>query len=250
MTSSSEASLDKTHELGILKDIRDAVHGFEARANYACGGRIPVNYGVRNVGDIGASKGPITCPPISLRWDSAQGGIKKIQFPPTEDTRLQHANNLSELIANCAPASFGRGGIDVHDETYRKAGKLDDTQFATEFTPYNCGIISAVTQTLLPGFAVPKLPGRNTALEHIGVVVELYKLNHHLACSRLMLILHVVQRSLGLWSSVCHANTRVGMILKSSSGSESLRASRNFQNQNICSSLMFPGFCTYMPDTI
>lgn len=112
----------------LLWDIIDAVQGFEARANYACGGKISINHGERNIGDFGATHRPITCPPITLRWD--MGGItKKIQFPPTEATQELYTSALAELVNDCAPASFGRHGKDVYDEGYRKATKRKKLSF-------------------------------------------------------------------------------------------------------------------------
>jgi hypothetical protein len=31
---------------------------------------------------------------------------------------------VEQLVADCQPATFGRGGKDVYDESYRKAGAL------------------------------------------------------------------------------------------------------------------------------
>ncbi|KAL1698189.1 hypothetical protein EV121DRAFT_297463 [Schizophyllum commune] len=47
---------------------------------------------------------------------------------PTED-QLQH------LEAACERATFGRNQEDVLDETYRKAGKMDTSNFSTNFSP-------------------------------------------------------------------------------------------------------------------
>ena len=65
------------------------------------------------------------------------------------------------------------------DEAYRKALKLDSDRFSTTFSPYETGIIGAITQTLLPGFAKPFTKGNSKApaFECLGVIAELYKLN-------------------------------------------------------------------------
>lgn len=112
------------HEL-ILRDIQDAVQGFEARAKYACGGAIPISTGGRNLGDYGATKGPVTSPPVILRWDTPNGITKKIQFPPIEGAQGRYTSTLNELIHDCTPASFGRQGKDVFDEAYGKAQKRE-----------------------------------------------------------------------------------------------------------------------------
>lgn len=59
---------------------------------------------------------------------------------------------LGKLLETCQPAPFGRGGETVLDEQYRKAGKLDRSEFATSFCPYETGIIDVVTQLLVPQF--------------------------------------------------------------------------------------------------
>ncbi|KAL1698188.1 hypothetical protein EV121DRAFT_218566 [Schizophyllum commune] len=47
---------------------------------------------------------------------------------PTEE-------QLRDLEQACAPATFGRNQEDVLDETYRKAGKMDNTDFCVTYTP-------------------------------------------------------------------------------------------------------------------
>jgi hypothetical protein len=38
--------------------------------------------------------------------------------------------SLEPLVASCQPATFGRNNEDILDESYRKAGKLDRSQFS------------------------------------------------------------------------------------------------------------------------
>lgn len=87
-------------------------------------------------------------PPVTLRWDSpgATALCQKLSFPINEATE----SNLEELLTASTPAPFGRGGEDVCDEGYRKAPKLERTQFATTFNPYELGIIDTIAQVLLP----------------------------------------------------------------------------------------------------
>ncbi len=66
------------------------------------------------------------------------------------------------------PASFGLAGKNVYDEGYRKALKLDTSQFSTNFCPYTLGIVDAIAQILLPEASKGK---------ERGVKAELYKLN-------------------------------------------------------------------------
>ena len=119
-----------------------------------------------NVGAVG---------PVCIRWDSV--GLNagaKITFP------LQTGSDrtvLGQLVSDCQPATFGRGRNDVLDETYRKAGKLDEDAFCTNFCPSDAGILDVIAQVLLPTVA------EDSQLRRVRA--ELYKLNvsvrrHHL----------------------------------------------------------------------
>ncbi|KIM42955.1 hypothetical protein M413DRAFT_69792 [Hebeloma cylindrosporum] len=72
---------------------------------------------------------------------------------------------LAALAAACQPASFGLAKEDVVDESYRKAGKMDASEFATQFSPTTSGIMENIRQALF---------GRRTT---DSIKVELYKLN-------------------------------------------------------------------------
>ena len=76
-------------------------------------------------------------------------------------------HDMYELVEVCQPASFGRNGKDVYDDSCRKALKLDTTSFCTDSCPYRSGIIDTVTQILLPGVSTRRR----------GIRAELYKLN-------------------------------------------------------------------------
>jgi hypothetical protein len=67
------------------------------------------------------------------------------------------------LYRTCKPATFGRNGENVFDETYRKAGKMDLTAFSTLFDPRSLGIHDQIIQGLFT--------------RDRGVEMELYKLN-------------------------------------------------------------------------
>ena len=69
-------------------------------------------------------------------------------------------------MSACEPATFGRSGEDVMDESYRKAGKLDVSRFATPFVPERTDLVRIVPEFLLEG------EDNKTAVE-----MELYKLN-------------------------------------------------------------------------
>ena len=226
-------SLQQIAEQRVLDDLKAAVRGYQATANFCLGGNIPLipNYVFSTSGlEYGSSKKPIAAPPTVVRFDLSDGGMGKVQFPlpifsSTEesegDAHDGKLKQLDELLQACSPATFGWEGKDVLDESYRKAGKLDRSQFAVDFHPHDYGIVDAIAQTLLPSFGAMKLDGENVSKEHWGVVAELYKLNASFfqecwwiegtmlmfgrytrgrrESSRHMLIRRAGRRSLGVW---------------------------------------------------
>ncbi|KZV73794.1 hypothetical protein PENSPDRAFT_574026 [Peniophora sp. CONT] len=73
---------------------------------------------------------------------------------------------LDALMLACQPASFGHGGETVLDETYRKAGKLDASAFATPLVPERTDLAKIVHDFLFEG-----------EQNKLSVAMELYKLN-------------------------------------------------------------------------
>ena len=91
-----------------------------------------------------AADEPPTSAPIIIRF-GAHGTSSKLILPVlVTDPALQ------QLLATCDSASFGVGGKEVHDETYRKATKLNTTDFCTDFCPYAAGIVNVINQLLVP----------------------------------------------------------------------------------------------------
>jgi hypothetical protein len=202
-------SLQAMAEEKLLNQLSEAVEGYEATANFSCGGSVPVDVrSTTRYGDFTSRKTPVwpsqAAPicltsrlaiislkqtsrvnvecrshlhltPVIVRWDSLNGDVSgKISFPVATGKEA----SLQQLVKDCQPATFGFGGENVLDEEIRKAGKLEATEFSTSFSPYDYGIVDAVAQALLPGIARPEvLTGENTSEEHWGVVAELYKLN-------------------------------------------------------------------------
>ena len=72
---------------------------------------------------------------------------------------------LTTLAQACQPASFGVAREDVLDESYRKAGKMECADFATQFSPFSSKIVDKIRGSLFQG--------RNNTSIH----VEMYKLN-------------------------------------------------------------------------
>ena len=144
------------------------------RATFACGGELEIqlqpnrdeagNLSPRIKASIDEQLAVIK--PVTIRF-GASGSGQTLTLPATNDQFLEG------LLSACAPATFGREGKDVYDETYRKAIKLDTTEFVTDFSPYEAGIIDIIAQLLLPSISTDKF----------GIRAELYKLNAYRAPS-------------------------------------------------------------------
>lgn len=163
----------------LLRKLAVILSNQSSTALFACGGAVL----------IGASPGQ--CQPVAIRWDSPQSVTSKLVLPARnsgqlhgdhsvvgsaqegayESTRDGHEEAVAHLTRDCQPATFGYMGMDVLDETYRKAGKMDTSQFCTSFCPYETGIVDAVAQILRP--RMDESEGEVIC----GVRAELYKLN-------------------------------------------------------------------------
>ena len=80
---------------------------------------------------------------------------------------LATTEQLQHLAGTCQPASFGIDQQDVYDESYRKAGKLDEADFAVKLDADRAGLVQAVHTDLI----MDRL-GKNSSIR-----AELYKLN-------------------------------------------------------------------------
>jgi hypothetical protein len=80
-------------------------------------------------------------------------------------------NELELLTQACQPATFGCNKEDVMDETYRKAGKMDNDCFSTPLVPDHTDLIKIVRNYLLEG------PDSTRKIK-----IELYKLNVYSMC--------------------------------------------------------------------
>lgn len=78
---------------------------------------------------------------------------------PTEEA-------LKSLADACHKATFGLNDKDVLDEAYRKAGKMDTTEFATLLSPNALGLMNVIATNLHRG--------RKSADD---IEAKLYKLN-------------------------------------------------------------------------
>ncbi|KAK5717397.1 hypothetical protein LTR15_009291 [Elasticomyces elasticus] len=151
-TTPQEAHIDK---------LASAVSAEHSRATFACGGIIKIarptspDSTPRAENDL-----PPSTHPVTLRFGlDGSGNVLSLPAEANSDA-------FKKLSVACTPASFGRHGENVVDESYRKAGKLDVTAFCSDFCPYNTGIINVVNQVLVPSLNA-----------HRSVKAELYKLN-------------------------------------------------------------------------
>lgn len=163
------APATKIAESPLFQELRDSVAKETVSFTFTCGGTIPITTDdPHRLTDSGLL--PLTSSrPIDLRWDSQDetvlGRQTKITFPLEPATK----GNLEQLIKDMQPATFGMGGRDVYDESYRKATKLDTTRFSSTFNPYELGIVDTIAQTLLPTL--------RHSQQTRAVRAELYKLN-------------------------------------------------------------------------
>ena len=74
-------------------------------------------------------------------------------------------SQLAALSEACQPASFGVNQEDVLDESYRKAGKMEPSEFSAQFSPSSLGIVELIRASFLQGRSAK------------SIRVELYKLN-------------------------------------------------------------------------
>ena len=135
----SDSSLPEKHVF--LDELQDAITSH--RAAFCCGGAVQVVPGQDDHFEQLSPKGePCESPSVVLRWDVPNDtAVRKLKLPP--DSGTETAWTVDDLLKDCSPATFGRQGVDVIDENYRKAAKLDNTQFATSFNPYEFGIVDS-----------------------------------------------------------------------------------------------------------
>ncbi|KAJ7138634.1 hypothetical protein C8R46DRAFT_1234435 [Mycena filopes] len=106
---------------------------------------------------------PVRAEDLTIYYDGDKGrSATRVDLGNATDAELV------ELAAACDPATFGVNEKDVLDETYRKAGKLDLSKFASRLDVVASGLIRAISPDMLLGQAVD---------DDKTLQAELYKLN-------------------------------------------------------------------------
>lgn len=221
-------SLHRIAEVEALKGLQNALVDGRASSLYCCSGEIPI-IGNLEVNTFREIDGQRCSAPVLVRWDSTPPMSRRVHFPVATDL---DSEAFQQLLLDCQPATFGRGGGDVLDESYRKAGKLDSTHFSSSFSIYESGILEQVARWLLPGSRACTKTEETGNQAHCSISAELYKLNVKildfktrlnptytenryiralLAASALMSIHLELPTISDLWSSVSLPNTVVSL---------------------------------------
>lgn len=154
-------SLAKMAEAKILQDLTSSLETNARSATYACGGSVffketvadatgettedEIEHNLTTTNISTANTAAVD--DVQVRFGLSGSGVT-VNF----NNDGPSSNGFEHLLVACQPASFGRAGEAVLDEKYRKAGKLDRSQFATTFCPYEAGIVDVVTQLLVPQY--------------------------------------------------------------------------------------------------
>src|SRR5204863_8870200 len=97
-----------------MKPLIAAIKGYQATATFFCGGSILI--GTKADRELKTSKGPISAPPIIIRWSgSVPSDDHEIELPIRKDGQQDQFSNLTNLLNACEPATFGLGNKDVFD---------------------------------------------------------------------------------------------------------------------------------------
>jgi hypothetical protein len=154
-------SLAKMAETKILQDLSSSRETHARSATFACGGSVSFK-GAAAEGTGERIEDPTEQQPNTTNTPKANTAVVydvQVRFGDSGSGVAVNFNkdgpspaDFEHLLKACQPASFGRAGEAVLDEKYRKAGKLDRSQFATTFCPYEAGIVDVVTQLLVPQY--------------------------------------------------------------------------------------------------
>lgn len=156
----------------LLRKLSAAVNGHAATATFACGGSVPI---IDESAGLVVDPGKLAvCSPVKIRCDTSLVHNRAYMIFPYHDSKARFDEELQALLRKCGRATFGIGGRDVLDEGYRKASKLDASQFSSNFHPHDCGILDSIQQVLLPSTV---RGGLELGGGPQSIKAELYKLN-------------------------------------------------------------------------
>lgn len=164
---------DKPPREILLTQLQDAITQYDVNAAFSCSGSLEISY-IEPRGFDKVEKP--TCPEPVIFWHRG----KRLTLDGRYTTPKPGETSLDELVKDCRPATFGRDGENVFDEKIRKAGAMEARYFATNFNPYDCGIVDAIGRELLPGIV---RAGKQQPVDRWGVLAKLYKLNVYSAPS-------------------------------------------------------------------
>lgn len=113
----------------LLTNLREALNHQTRQATFTCGGTLPIYLrdGTRvESGELtpvmeesfGGSR--LMARGVGVRWGGGGEG-SELTLPIVNE---EEGERLRELVEECRPATFGRGGKDVLDESYRRAGAM------------------------------------------------------------------------------------------------------------------------------
>ncbi|KAJ5810586.1 uncharacterized protein N7503_002804 [Penicillium pulvis] len=160
----AKSSLSKDEFHKVCSQLEKTIVDEKNSSAFVCGGTILIK------GEAAKLKNQTPKPsnPVTIFWEPKDGlHAKKLVLP------LKDSNDdcLRQLVTDCEPASFGRGQEDVMDPEYRKAGKLEPSQFVTSFHSIDFGLQEIIENILAPPLDLEK------KVVSRRIEAELYKLN-------------------------------------------------------------------------
>lgn len=158
----SSLSKDEFHK--VCSQLEKAIVDEKNSSAFVCGGIIPI----KDEAAKPKNQIPKLSNPVTIFWEPKDGSQAKKLVLPIKDSS---DDSLRQLVADCEPAGFGRGQEDVMDPEYRKAGKLEPSQFVTSFHFMDFGLLEIIEKILAPPLdSEEKFTSRR-------IEAELYKLN-------------------------------------------------------------------------
>jgi len=175
-------SLVKMAEQALLRHFKLCVDGLNSPLNYCCGGAALIPASADESAREYSPRRPdeLEAPQIVLRWDMPDDDCtRKIQFPLRINSKgltpagEKDTQTMQDLLKAMMPSTLKRKREGTSEENLQ-FGKLNKQQFSVDFDPYECGIIDAISQVLLPRYYLDEMCERQ---EHQGIVARLRALH-------------------------------------------------------------------------